>query len=148
MIARTSNVLFAALLLGACAQPQPAQAPSKSPSIGNPQAMAAAQAAMGMQATDHPGKAIYDRTCAACHNNPEATRSPSLETLKAMRYQTISYALTQGKMQAQALGAERAGTLGRDRLPGRPRGDPRRLDREGDVPGEPRQARSQRRADA
>ena len=111
MIARTSHVLIAALLLGACAQPQPAQAPAQSPSIGNPQAMAAAQAAMGMQTADHPGKAIYDRACAACHNNPEATRSPSLDTLKAMRYQTISYALTQGKMQTQGCGAERAGTL-------------------------------------
>jgi polyvinyl alcohol dehydrogenase (cytochrome) len=103
MIARASQILVAALLLGACAQPQPAQAPaqSQSPAIGNPQAMAAAQAAMGMQTADHPGKAVYDRACAACHNNPEATRSPALETLKAMRYQMISYALTQGKMQVQ-----------------------------------------------
>ena len=84
MIARTSHVLFAALLLGACAQPQPAQAPAphQAPSIGNPQAMAAAQAAMGMQTADHPGKGIYDRACAACHDNPEATRSPSLDTLQ------------------------------------------------------------------
>jgi polyvinyl alcohol dehydrogenase (cytochrome) len=102
MIVRASHVVFAALLLGACAQPPPAPAPSKSPSIGNPQAMAAAQAAMGVQTADHPGKAVYERVCAACHNNPEATRSPSLDTLKGMRYQTISYALTQGKMQVQA----------------------------------------------
>src|SRR6188508_967147 len=92
----TPAVLVAALLLGACAQPQPAQtpptSPSKAPSIGNPQAMAAAQAAMGVQTAEHPGKAVYDRVCAACHNSPEATRSPSLDTLKGMRYQTISYA--------------------------------------------------------
>lgn len=50
---------------------------------------------------DHPGKAIYDRTCAACHNNPEATRSPSFDTLRSMRFQAISYALTEGKMQVQ-----------------------------------------------
>ena len=103
MMARISipAALGAAVLLGACAQPQP----DKAPSIGNPQAMAAAQAAMGMQSADaaNPvGKAVYDRVCAACHNNPEATRSPSLDTLKAMRYQTISYALTKGKMQVQA----------------------------------------------
>jgi polyvinyl alcohol dehydrogenase (cytochrome) len=53
---------------------------------------------------EHPGKAVYDKACAACHNNPEATRSPSLATLQAMRYQTIDYALTQGKMQIQASG--------------------------------------------
>jgi polyvinyl alcohol dehydrogenase (cytochrome) len=58
-----------------------------------------AQTAMN---TPHPGKAIYDKVCAACHNNPEATRSPALDTLKAMRFQALYYALTQGKMQTQA----------------------------------------------
>ena len=99
-VASIATMVGATLLLGACAQPQPA----RSPYIGNPQAMAAAQAAMGVQSADtenHPGKSVYDRACAACHNNPEATRSPSLDTLKAMRYQTISYALTEGKMQVQ-----------------------------------------------
>lgn len=61
---------------------------------------AAANAAQAAAA--HPGQAIYERTCAICHANPETTRSPSFDTLKAMRYQTINYALTQGKMQVQA----------------------------------------------
>lgn len=51
---------------------------------------------------DHPGQAVYDKACAACHNNPEATKSPALDTMKRMRYQAIWYALTEGKMQTQA----------------------------------------------
>jgi polyvinyl alcohol dehydrogenase (cytochrome) len=50
----------------------------------------------------HPGQAVYDQACAACHNNPEATRAPAFDTLKAMRYQTILYALNEGKMKVQA----------------------------------------------
>ncbi|MCR5874335.1 PQQ-binding-like beta-propeller repeat protein [Phenylobacterium sp. J426] len=52
----------------------------------------------------HPGQAIYRLRCAACHDNPGETKSPSRETLGAMSYQTISFALTQGKMQAQGVG--------------------------------------------
>ena len=51
---------------------------------------------------DHPGKAVYEQACAACHNNPEATRSPSFDTLREMRYQTLLYALNEGKMKVQA----------------------------------------------
>jgi len=53
-------------------------------------------------ASDHPGKAIYESTCAACHANTEITKAPAFETLKRMRYQTILYAVTKGKMQTQA----------------------------------------------
>jgi polyvinyl alcohol dehydrogenase (cytochrome) len=67
-------------------------------------ALAAAQAATNTASADHPGKAIYDKACATCHNNPEATRSPSLDTLKQMRYQAITFALNEGKMQAMAAG--------------------------------------------
>jgi polyvinyl alcohol dehydrogenase (cytochrome) len=51
---------------------------------------------------EHPGRAVYDQACAACHNNPEATRAPALDTLKGMRYQTLLYALNEGKMKLQA----------------------------------------------
>ena len=47
----------------------------------------------------HPGEAIYKQACAACHDNPEGTRSPTKDTLKQMGLQFISYALTQGKMK-------------------------------------------------
>lgn len=53
---------------------------------------------------DHPGRAVYEKTCATCHDRPEETRSPSLSTLKQMRLQTTNYAITRGKMQSQAAG--------------------------------------------
>jgi len=87
---------------GATSATPPPAASKPSSSIGDPAAMAAAAAAMQSAGADHPGKAIYASTCAVCHDKPEATRSPSLDTLRAMRSQTIEYALTQGKMQAQA----------------------------------------------
>lgn len=61
----------------------------------------------------HPGQAVYRLSCATCHDNPEATRSPSRATLTAMSYQTLSFALTKGKMQAQgaALTDETRGQL-------------------------------------
>ena len=53
---------------------------------------------------EHPGKAVYDRACAACHNNPEATKSPALDALRRMRFTNVNYALTEGKMKLQAAG--------------------------------------------
>lgn len=52
----------------------------------------------------HPGQALYRSRCAACHDNAEATRAPAKATLAAMSYQVLSFALVQGKMQAQAAG--------------------------------------------
>jgi polyvinyl alcohol dehydrogenase (cytochrome) len=52
-------------------------------------------------APEHAGKAVYDRACASCHNNPQLTRAPALDALKAMRYGQLHYALTDGKMSAQ-----------------------------------------------
>lgn len=55
-------------------------------------------------ADTHPGKALYDKTCAACHNNPESSRAPSLEALRTTRRSSIEYALTLGYMRTQAKG--------------------------------------------
>jgi polyvinyl alcohol dehydrogenase (cytochrome) len=93
------------------AQPQPAptaQPPAPSaPATGTPADPTPARA-VGFPvappippAPEHAGKAIYDRACAACHNNPEQTRAPAFDALKAMRYGQLHYALTDGKMQAQ-----------------------------------------------
>lgn len=52
----------------------------------------------------HPGQATYRLRCAACHDNPAETKAPSRETLSRMSNQVISFAMTHGKMQAQAAG--------------------------------------------
>ena len=52
----------------------------------------------------HPGAAVYQQACAACHDHAEATRAPTKATLSAMAYQAINYALTNGKMKVQASG--------------------------------------------
>jgi len=45
------------------------------------------------------GRALYDKACAACHDHPDTTRAPPLANLRGMRYGSIHYALTEGKMQ-------------------------------------------------
>ena len=42
----------------------------------------------------HPGKAVFDRNCAACHANPQATRAPATASLRLMRRPTVEYAIT------------------------------------------------------
>jgi len=54
------------------------------------------------------GEGVYRLGCASCHDNPEASRAPSLATLKAMRFQTIIFALTEGKMKAMGAGLSAA----------------------------------------
>ncbi len=48
------------------------------------------------------GQEVYDTVCATCHNMPELTKSPPLDTLKRMGPRAVSYALTNGKMKVQA----------------------------------------------
>src|SRR5262245_3067045 len=52
------------------------------------------------QRADHPGKAVYEQYCAACHNQP-ATRAPALASLQQMSAQTLRFALTEGVMRQQ-----------------------------------------------
>ncbi|HEY8573614.1 PQQ-binding-like beta-propeller repeat protein [Phenylobacterium sp.] len=52
------------------------------------------------QATDDPGKAVYDQYCASCHNNPEpGSRAAPVAGLRRMSVQTITTALTSGVMK-------------------------------------------------
>jgi polyvinyl alcohol dehydrogenase (cytochrome) len=90
-------------ILLSCAQLSVGGAQPATPPTSAPQA--------GMAA--HPGKALYEKTCASCHDHPGVTRAPSFDALKGMRYGTIHFALTEGKMQAQgaSLSAAERGSL-------------------------------------
>ncbi len=65
--------------------------------------MAIATDATAQPATDAmPGKAIYDATCAACHDHPEASRAPGRASIRAMRPSSVEYHMTVGYMRTQA----------------------------------------------
>lgn len=63
------------------------------------------------QATDeapHPGRAVYEQFCAACHDKPEpGSRAAPLAGLRQMSAQTLSAALTTGVMKAIGDGLDR-----------------------------------------
>jgi polyvinyl alcohol dehydrogenase (cytochrome) len=59
-----------------------------------------APAAASANGDVHPGKQVYDRHCAACHDNPEESRARTFETLTRMIPSLIEYALTDGRMKA------------------------------------------------
>ncbi len=94
----------AALTLASCmAGPPPVAdtiAPAEAPSAAAPSHDIAPPAQQASLA-GHPGEAVYKTYCAACHDQPEATRSPAMSTLKQMSLQFINFSLTQGKMKAQ-----------------------------------------------
>jgi polyvinyl alcohol dehydrogenase (cytochrome) len=66
------------------------------------QGLAQAPNPAGDQDAAHPGRAVYDRACAACHNNPQATRAPALASVRAMNRSTVEYAINIGYMKIQA----------------------------------------------
>jgi polyvinyl alcohol dehydrogenase (cytochrome) len=58
------------------------------------------------QRADHPGKAVYEQYCAACHNQA-ATRAPALSALQQMSAQTLRFTLTEGVMRQQGTAVPR-----------------------------------------
>jgi len=48
----------------------------------------------------HPGREVYERVCAACHDGVEE-RAPRLSILRAMSADDLGYALTEGTMALQ-----------------------------------------------
>jgi polyvinyl alcohol dehydrogenase (cytochrome) len=55
---------------------------------------------------DHPGKAVYEQYCAACHNQT-GTRAPALSAIQQMSAQTLRFTLTEGLMQQQGAAVPR-----------------------------------------
>lgn len=89
------------LAIASCQTPAPDTSAAEAPP-----AEAAPASAPQLAAADgvHPGEAVYKQACAACHDNSEATRSPSRDNLKEMSFQFVNYSLTQGKMKDMAAG--------------------------------------------
>jgi polyvinyl alcohol dehydrogenase (cytochrome) len=50
----------------------------------------------------HPGKVLYERHCASCHDKPDITRAVPFAQLRNMRLGNLFFAMSEGKMQAQA----------------------------------------------
>jgi polyvinyl alcohol dehydrogenase (cytochrome) len=64
-------------------------------------AFAFAQAPVRSADVNAAGQQVYDTVCATCHEMPDATKSPPIDTLKRMGPRAVSYALTNGKMKVQ-----------------------------------------------
>jgi polyvinyl alcohol dehydrogenase (cytochrome) len=77
----------------------------------------------------HPGKLLYERHCASCHDKPDMTRAVPFAQLRNMRLGNLFFAMTEGKMQAQsaALNERQRGQLV-DYIVGRQQMDERWMD--------------------
>ncbi len=70
--------------------------------------LALAQATDARPGDDHPGKAVYDKNCAACHAAPEpGSRTPPFASLHKLSASTIATALTSGVMKSIGVGLDR-----------------------------------------
>ena len=50
----------------------------------------------------HPGKALYEKHCAACHDKPDISRAVPFAQLRNMRLGNLFFAMSDGKMKEQA----------------------------------------------
>jgi polyvinyl alcohol dehydrogenase (cytochrome) len=50
----------------------------------------------------HPGRAHYERLCSSCHDKPDVSRAVPFAQLRTMRLGNLFFAMTDGKMKAQA----------------------------------------------
>ncbi|OYX48534.1 MAG: hypothetical protein B7Y90_10040 [Alphaproteobacteria bacterium 32-64-14] len=94
-------------VIASCQTPAPAvETPAASAATATPAPQMPAAPIIPVAAAGgvHPGEIVYKTTCAACHDNPDATRSPSRDNLKGMSFQFVNYTLTQGKMKDMAAG--------------------------------------------
>ncbi|MDZ4761130.1 MAG: PQQ-binding-like beta-propeller repeat protein [Alphaproteobacteria bacterium] len=64
----------------------------------------ASPVAVAQTPPDHPGLAVYNRACAACHDNPGATRAATLPVLKGTAPAQLRTVLTEGVMKPMAAG--------------------------------------------
>ena len=86
-------------------------------------------AAHAAEAAPHPGKALYERHCASCHDKPDVSRAVPFAQLRTMRLGNLFFAMTDGKMKAQsaALNEHQRGELV-DFIVGRQQVDERWID--------------------
>ena len=55
-------------------------------------------------APDHPGRAVYNKSCAMCHDNPGATRAATLASMQQQTPARLREVMTTGVMQPMAAG--------------------------------------------
>lgn len=102
---RAAALGLAALAAGSAlsvAGSAPAQQPTSAADHGG--APAAGATAANAPDPNHPGKAIYDRACAMCHNTPAGTRAATFGQITSTSAADLRIVLTQGVMKPMAAG--------------------------------------------
>ncbi|MEZ5938226.1 MAG: PQQ-binding-like beta-propeller repeat protein [Hyphomonadaceae bacterium] len=94
---------LAALMIAGCTSAPPSS-DTQAADAAAPAAVQVADTQAEAPSGPHPGEAVYKARCAACHDNPTATKAPSLEALARYSPGQITNALITGRMVPQAVG--------------------------------------------